>query len=949
MKKTSTISTPADWSGEFFWRLFLLLAISVVATASAHSQERSAILSGRVTGSDGDPIEFATIHLLPQGATTVTNAEGAYAFERVTPGRVQLKVDFLGMESIDTTFTVAAGRETRMDFQMRATTLRLTDISVVGQEGRSAATSSTISRQAMDHLQTSSLNDVMQLLPGGVTVNTSMTTAQTLTIRDLGGTASNMNSMGTAIVMDGAPLSNNANLQTLSPTISGGGGVVGGGSSPNSGLDVRSISTDNIESIEVIRGIASVAYGDATSGVVLVRSKAGREPFTIRFKTDPRIYQASLGGGMNLGGRAGALNLSGDYLHSLSDVTESYSYYERFTANAKYSNLFGKLSSTTSFHMWLGKDTRERNPDDERSQIASGSRDLGLRFNTHGVWNVNQGWLTDVTYVAAGGLRDRHSHYEQLLGNAFAPYSMSLTDGAVLSNKPGQRIYHVDGSELTNIPASEQAYSATFLPNEYFSRYDIYGKEVNAYAKVTANFSKQVGTVNNRFLLGVDLKTDGNLGDGKVYDLNNPPYRVLSSANASSRPRKYSSIPFLNQFAVFAEENLTWSFASRQLEIQAGLRFDSFNGKYALAPRTNLSFDILPRTLWLRGGYGLHTKAPTALYLNPENAYFDFVHFNTLNSSLVPENEQAILVSTRVFETGNPHLKIATNQKAELGFDLQIRRMRFSVTAYNEHLDRGYNLGHTAENFKLIDYVQYEEGEQVPGSVPKLVEKQTDRVFVSYASPMNNVKGHNRGVEFDFNFGRFPAIRTSFVLNGAYMRTTGWLDEHRFSSGRNLNSLERNVGIYSKDFQKDENERFVTTLRAIHHLPSIGFVLTGTAQVNWVDNSWTNYGNDTMFVSYISRIDGKVRPFKPADRNDPEFAYMFESRNDTRFIREYYQPVLLVNFHLTKEIGDNMRASFYANNMINNRPLYESKRSPGSFSRLNIPMYFGFEFSVKIR
>ncbi len=98
-----------------------------------------------------------------------------------------------------------------------------------------------------------------------------------------------MNSMGTAIVIDGAPpLSNNANLQTLSPAISGGGGSIGGGSSPNSGLDIRSISTDNIESVEVIRGIPSVEHGDLTSGAVIIKSKAGREPLTIRLKTDPQ-------------------------------------------------------------------------------------------------------------------------------------------------------------------------------------------------------------------------------------------------------------------------------------------------------------------------------------------------------------------------------------------------------------------------------------------------------------------------------------------------------------------------------------------------------------------------------------------------------------------------------------------------------------------------------------
>ena len=50
---------------------------------------------------------------------------------------------------------------------------------------------------------------------------------------------------------------------------------------PTSGVDMRQISTDNIESVEVIRGIASAEYGDITSGAVLVNTKAGRAPLQV--------------------------------------------------------------------------------------------------------------------------------------------------------------------------------------------------------------------------------------------------------------------------------------------------------------------------------------------------------------------------------------------------------------------------------------------------------------------------------------------------------------------------------------------------------------------------------------------------------------------------------------------------------------------------------------------
>jgi len=898
------------------------------------------------------PVEFATMQVLPQGAFTMTGINGVYIMERLSPGRINIKIQFLGMETLDTTLNLPGGRVTEVTFYMANSSFRLNEVRVVATESKAGqATASNISRQAMDHLQTSSLSDVLQLLPGGVVTNSSLSSSKTFSIRniDKGTSTAEMNSLGTAIYIDGAPISNNSNLQALSPVITGAAGVVGGGSSPESGFDIRSISTDNIESVEVIRGIPSVEYGDLTSGAVIVRSKAGKEPLTIRFKTDPHIYQTSVSKGLSLGGDRGNLNLSGDYAYSSTERTESYVYYQRVTAKALYSNVFGNLSSNSSIDVSLGKDSRDLNPNDQRNQLESGASDLGIRLNSNGTWNINKGWLNNIAYTFAGTYRNKHSYKQELLGNAFAAYSMSRTDGAVLSNIPGRRVYDVDGNELTNIPREESAYYATYLPNEYFNRYDIYGKEINVFAKVNANFSKRSGNIFNRILVGAEFKTDGNLGKGKVYELDNPPYRVLSSENSSPRPRKYSDIPFIEQLGIFAEENMVWTIAEkRDLTLQIGARFDLIEKKSILSPRINGSFEIVPEALWIRAGYGMTAKAPTTLYLYPENAYFDFVHYNTLNKSGVPKAEQLMLNTTRVFETTNPDLKIASNRKSEVGFDLKVKKMRFSVTAYNEQLVNGYNLGHQIENYKLIEYVQYQAAAaSQPGKIPVMEEKSRDNVFVSYASPMNNLRAHNRGVEFDFDLGRFEAIRTSFVLNGAYMRTTEWNDGYSFSSNSNLNSLEKNIAIYEPAKQKEERERFVTTLRATHNIPSIGFVLTLTAQVNWKYKYWTTYGNDSVFVKYISHIDGQV--LDNTNPDDPALAYMYSSKSPTRFIAEAYFPVPLINFHLTKEIGDKMKASFYANNMFNSRPKYESKRTPGSFSRLNIPMFFGFEFTLMIK
>ena len=47
------------------------------------------------------------------------------------------------------------------------------------------------------------------------------------------------------------------------------------------------VSPDNVESMEVIRGIPSVEYGNLTSGVVIVKTKTGSTPWEAKFKADP--------------------------------------------------------------------------------------------------------------------------------------------------------------------------------------------------------------------------------------------------------------------------------------------------------------------------------------------------------------------------------------------------------------------------------------------------------------------------------------------------------------------------------------------------------------------------------------------------------------------------------------------------------------------------------------
>src|SRR5690606_8794401 len=141
--------------------------------------------------------------------------------------------------------------------------------------------------------------------------------AKQINIRHIANDITNANAFGTSIVMNGAPVSNNANLQTMNPIVSGIGASMAGGAAPSGGIDVRNIPVQNIESVEVIRGIPSVEFGDVSSGAVIVQQKAGRQQLLVEGRTNPNLYALTATQGFSLGENAGALNRSEEHTSEL--------------------------------------------------------------------------------------------------------------------------------------------------------------------------------------------------------------------------------------------------------------------------------------------------------------------------------------------------------------------------------------------------------------------------------------------------------------------------------------------------------------------------------------------------------------------------------------------------------------------------------------------------------
>ncbi len=932
--------------------LSVLLMLVCINSIIAQTPSKNFTISGSVyEQSNGKfvPLPLATIVVEDYGIATSSNEVGFYTLKNIPSGKAKISFTCIGKLSIDTTVNVQ--NNLIIDLVLKDNSFYLENVDVTAKKSdNSIGSSSKISQTALEHLQANSLADAMSLLPGALTSNPNLTEAKQINIRGIANSSSNLNAFGTSIIVNGSPTSNNSNLQALNPTVSGGTSSLAGGASPSGGFDVRNIPIQNIESIEVIRGIPSVAYGDATSGAVVVNQKAGSQPLIVEARTNPNLYGVSASQGLILNKKKGALNLGADYTNNTKDPVQSYRFYERATFNALQSNQYfnSKLSTNTGFNLNYGKDTRKLNPDDEITKTKSYAKELGLALNTNGRLTIENSWLKHINYSGRISYTDKKSFLQEQYTSANSPYSMTYTDGATLTNFPGKSFYDKDGKEITNIPVGESNLYAVYLPSTYLGEYQILGKELNVFGQAYASFFNKIGRTNNKWRIGAEYKFDKNYGDGKTFSDTLPPYRNLSFVNASFRKRKYSDIPALRQLVFFAEDNFSTKIAKRRLDIVAGVRYDLFNeDKSVLSPRINASYEILPNNLSIRGGFGLLSKAPGILYLSPENAYFEYININELATTAIPEGQRVFMTTTRVFNTENQNLKITRNKKAEIGFDISVGKSTLSVTGFQENLENGYGFGLTTQSFRPVDYIEYK---RVNNSA-SIYNATQNPVLAKFNMPNNNTRLDKKGLEFELNLKRIDVIRTKFSLNGMHIQQKSYSSEYTFYDGQSGSggANRTHIGLYDPQMMVTKEKSTVTSLRAVHNIPSIGFVVTLTTEVIWNESSWVVYGNDSIPLKYISKTDGQIYDFDPSRQSEPEFKSIIRPVARTMDIVESLPAMINFNINITKEIKDFLRVSFFANNMFRSYPVAQSDRVKSNYYQRNIPYFFGLNLALKIK
>lgn len=939
-------------------RQFLLMILLLVSADVMTAQQNRALfsISGKVVDAKtGEPVIGAAVNVEDTGIWAISDENGKFFLPDIRPGDYAVQFSCLGFVDKRLSFVVKKDIP-NLTIKLDQNTLALNSVVVTAERDKEGMnTSLKFGANALNHLQMSNVTDISALLPGGKTVNPDLTTDNAVSLRS-GGLAAGNAAFGTALEVDGVRVGNNASFGSMS------------------GTGTRNISTENVQSIEVITGVPSAEYGDLNSGMVRINTRKGLTPWNITFAVNPRTYQASASKGIDLMKNRGVLNVSAEWTRATQKLSSPYTSYTRRGFSASYSNTFKNvLKFEVGATGNIGGMNTKNDPDAHKGTWSK-VRDNVLRANTSFTWLLRKSWITNLKLDASVNYNDNRSQD------------------------------HAYGSSASMLPAvhSELAgyYLADRLPVSYFSDKVIDSKELDYAASLKYEWFKKSGKRLSKLKAGVQWKANGNVGEGEYYK--NP-----SVAANGYRPRPYSQYPFMHNVAAYIEEDYTFPIGKTSLQISAGLRLENlfvkdtdYKNVSSLSPRFNAKWKISDN-LSIRGGWGVSEKLPSFYILYPVQKYRDIQTFGFSHG-----DSSSYVYYTQPYKMlFNENLKWQKNYNAEFGIEAYFLRTSVSLVGFfnktknpytyqNIYTPFSYNIMSVPSGYTVPDNPEirvdsqtgqvYMRGSNEEFWTP-MATKVTDKTFFESQMPGNGDDIYRTGAELIVDFPEIAPIRTKFRLDANYAythyidNTLNWTYRTGWSHTSLSNRSYQYVGIYanggeSGTFNGKESHSLNANLTAITHIPEARIVITCRLEMSLLSRFRNLSRYQGKEYAYNVNADGvesiggsiydsnnytAIRPVKYMDENgdvhdftdkeasDPAFANLIiKSGNAYTFSQDGYGAYLSANLSVTKEIGDHVSLSFFANNFTNSR-MYVTSKATGVSAIFTPAFYYGLTCRLK--
>ena len=882
-------------------------------------------ISGRVVDKQtGEGIPFATIFMPETEKGCMTDVKGQFSLVVPKQGRVKLKVSSLGYAACELTVD---DRKSKIDIMLHPQSVALDEFTVTAKYHDKLGSDATIGQEALEYIQPTSLQDIFTLIPGGKMGSNNMQGRSLISSRQVG--SDEATSFGMGVSIDGVPMRNDGNRIQLTGFTGLGSTDQEGNVAVNTGVDLRTISTDHIESVEISRGIASAKEGNLSSGSIRIIPKQGKSPLRARVKFDPLNKLAYVGKGLLLSENLGTLYLGMDIVRSSSSNDDTRGTYNRITAQANWSNQCKWWGKTIDMN-WRGSYVTSFNNNKSDDVIENYDEDYKTRYQRltlSGKLNARLDKLLIDELELIGSFdysSDKLEHNKQVVNRTITPIQKSMVEGE-----------------------SEGEY----LPQMYRTYYEIDNRPLDVFGQLTAS---KFGNITERMsytaLLGTSLTYTKNLGDGVVSDPLRPPFVDKSYI----RPRKNSDIPGLGNHAAYAELKLRYKQGMSEINSQFGIRETNvlnlpsdyaLNGKMLWEPRLQLSYTLTAGDLrnTLRAVFGVENKLPSADFLYPDKVYSDFI---MLNAYFTDPSKRYLLTWTRVQDPTNPQLCENRNKKWEMGWDISYRQHVLSLTLFREEMKGGAEYFTQYEPFQYTYYYELKHAVDSKPTKDDFYSKVRNE-FAFIRQPMNSSRILKKGLEYRLHIPRIDPIRTQIEVNGAYyttMYTNGipvMYAPPQMVGGESFPYM----GIFShpeRIYGKNLNTNFWFNT----HLPNLKLIFTNFIQVVWFERSRIGREASDYPEHYMDKQGNIYELTEEAKVADPVLQSLHRQYADSRY-NELRKPISLrMNLKLTKEFSDWVKFSFFADNILQISPKY--KNNYEQTVRDWYRPFFGAELTVNI-
>lgn len=941
--------------------LILSLYLPVTIQAKDFKTELHGVIINKATK---QPVGQAVLELPKLGLWAVANGDGEFILKNVPKGKTTLAVSCIGFVTLIQEIDIKENSAS-LTLYMTEENLKVESVVILAkQKEQEISTSRVIGDAALKHLQMVNVSDVTSLLPGGKTVNPNLMNDNSFSLRDGGYDAGNA-AFGTAVEVDGVRLSTN--------------GAMNGAM----GVSTRNIASTNIESIEVITGVPSAEYGDIASGIVKLHTRKGRTPYMATFMTNPRTKQVSVSKGFDLGKNSGVLNSSVEYTKATNDPVSPYTAYSRTGITLNYNNTFAEnLHFNIGLSGTIGGMDSEDDPDAENGEWQR-AHDNMFRLNTDLKWQLNKKWITNIDFKA----------------------SVNYTD-----KKLRQCLHPTQGTSTPAVHALKEGYFiADVLPANYFTYYNSDSKQLDYAAEIKATWVRSWDRIRSNAKIGFAWRANGNVGEGEYYDnpkLAPNGYRPYPYSNI---PYLHNLALYIEELLTLpvGQKGSIQLMAGIRMEntIVSGSKYKNTQ---SYSPRFNLKYKV-NKWLTLRGGWGLAEKLPSLGVLYPRPNYRDLsafeqrqgeggTYFYYTSPYQMTYNPNLKWQRNRNAEVG-VDLKFGDFSLSMVGYFNRTTNP-YTMKTFHDSFDYRYSeLPSSITSPENVDFkIDQQTGDVFMrdlsignGDWTKL--SSTDvRTFARNTMQANGSPIDRKGFEFVMNFPEISPIRTQIRLDGAYnhVKYINRGEAQYFPANYTGKKAYPFVGIYpdnggntSVTYNGMQSTRLDMNLTAVTRIPSIRLIVSVRLEASFlrqkqnisdykgkeyafnIDKDSTTPKGGSIYdgnsytgmwpIAYLYYDEHEVDPtkrikrhsFGPEEMRDPKFKDLFlQSTNIYQYRETDYTPYFSANLSITKEIGDHVSVSFYANNFTNAHK-YVKPYPEGVGAVFTPDFYYGLTVRVK--